>query len=387
VVEKARGTSLKRLLAVMLAVGVLTGSAAAAGSESDESRPPARTLRAGVGVQFHCIWPNYDDRQRRLVLDKMAAAGMKWVRIDVAWPRIEPEKGTRDARRIRTLERCVELAAERRLNVIGTVMGTPGWANGNAGSTTPPGDAADYGDFARWIAARFRGRVQAWEVWNEENGGTFFTGNAAQYVDLLKAAYRGFKSGDPRSLVVLGGLMWNDDDWLRELYARGAKDFFDVVATHPYSWFPEAPPELADDGDIARFTHTPAIRRVMTDYGDDEKPIWFTELGWSTHPNGPEAEANPWAAGVSEETQAAYAVRAIEYAREHWPYVGVIIWYKERSWPLDDREPSWLYRHVENYGLLREDGTERPVYLALKQLLRPDAECRRPIVCPERPRT
>ena len=377
---------MKRLSAGALAVALLAGSATAARSEEEPGpatpAPVMRGYRATVGVQFHCTWPSYDDLQRRLVLDKMAAAGMRWVRIDVAWARIENgAKGARDGSRIRTFERCVALARERGLNVLATLMGTPGWANGNAGSTVPPTDAGDYGDFASWIAGRFRGSVQAWEVWNEENNGAFFLGDATQYVELLRAAYQGFKAGDPDALVVLGGLAWNDDAWLRDLYARGAKGSFDVVATHPYSWFPDDPPERADDGNIARFTHTPAIRRVMTDYGDEETPIWFTELGWSTHQNGPEADANPWAAGVDEETQAAYAVRAIQYAREHWPYVGVIIWYKERSWPLPDREPSWYYRHVEAYGLLREDGSERPVYLALRQLLRPERECRWPWVC------
>jgi hypothetical protein len=114
------------------------------------------------------------------------------------------------------------------------------------------------------------------------------------------------------------------------------------------------------------YTHLPAVQRVMARYGDS-KPIWFTEFGWSAHSNGSGQPA--YALGVSEATQADYATRAIDYARAHYPSVTAMFWYKERSWPPSSSLPSWLGEHLEGYGLIRQDGSTRPVYDALKRYL------------------
>lgn len=42
-----------------------------------------------VGVQFHATWTNYTDSERIAVLDKLAAAGVQWVRIDLGWGSFE----------------------------------------------------------------------------------------------------------------------------------------------------------------------------------------------------------------------------------------------------------------------------------------------------------
>jgi hypothetical protein len=219
---------------------------------------------------------------------------------------------------------------------------------------------------AKWMAARYKGRVQAWEAWNEPNNTTFWTGTTTDYVALLKAGYRGFKAGDAGAKVVLGGPVFNDDVWIRDVYARGAKDNFDVLSTHPYQGIGDEPPERADDGGKWWFTHTPAVRKVMTDYGDADAEIWFTEFGWSAHANTSVPPEHQWARGVTEAVQADYTVRSIRYARANWSYVGPMFVYKERSWPLS---ATWLDIHIEGYGMLRSDRSERPLYGALRQLL------------------
>jgi hypothetical protein len=110
----------------------------------------------------------------------------------------------------------------------------------------------------------------------------------------------------------------------------------------------------------------------MVDYGDAATPIWFTEFGWSAHANDsiPTHSDYSWARGVTEALQADYAVRAINYARRSWNYVGPMIWYKDRSWSgINTGNPAWLDLHLEGFGLLRSDSSARPVYHALKRLL------------------
>jgi hypothetical protein len=324
-------------------------------------RAPLRTNAAAsrgpaFGTQFHCNWGFYTNASRRAVLNKLAAAGVKWVRIDVSWAAIEgTRKGSRNPWYIRMVDFCVNQARRRGMKVLVTLWLTPAWANGGKGQHVPPNHPRHYADFARWAARHWRGRVSAWEVWNEpEPRQPFFQGTVQQYVSLLRAAYPGFKAGDSKALVLLGGPSSNDDAWIRRVYRLGAKRSFDVLAVHPYQGFGDAPPEARDDGNRWWFTHLPAVRRVMADFRDLGKPVWFTEFGWSAHAN--RAGIPNWQRGVTPAQQGDYLVRALEYARVHYPYVQVAIWYKER------RHPAGPSAHEEGFSLLGARLAETPAY-------------------------
>ena len=316
-----------------------------------------------VGSQFHCNWGFYTNPDRLTVLDKLASAGVKWVRIDTSWAGIEDTaKGARNAWYIGMVDFCVNQARARGMNVLITLWMTPGWANGNRGNLVPPTNPQDYADFARWAAGYWRGRVAAWEVWNEPDPNqSFWQGTIDQYAGLLRASYPAFKAGDPEAKVVLGGPSANDDAWIRQVYARGTKDFFDVVSTHPYQGMADAPPEQADDGNRWWFTHLPAVRQVMLDYGDALKPVWYGEFGWSSHTNW--GGIQNWERGVTPQQQGDYFVRALQYTEAHYSYVSVAFWYKERARPGDTDV------HQSGYALLNADMTERPVLGALRTYL------------------
>jgi hypothetical protein len=257
---------------------------------------------------------------------------------------------------------CVNQARLRNLNVLVTLWLTPGWANGGQSNKVPPTYAQDYADFAQWAASYWRGRVAAWEVWNEPDPSqSFWQGTVQQYVSVLRAAYPAFKAGDPNAKVILGGPASNDDGWIGQVYALGGRDSFDVVATHPYQGIADEPPEHADDGHRWWFTHLPAVHNVMASYGDAAKPIWFTEFGWSAHANW--SGIQNWQRGVTPEQQGDYFVRAIQYTAANYPYVLVMFWYKERA------QPGSSNVHEEGYALLNDDLTERPVYTRLKTYL------------------
>ena len=73
-----------------------------------------------------------------------------------------------------------------------------------------PSDPAEYADFVAMVADRYRGRVQAIEVWNEQNlwyeAGGAGRINAATYVNLLQQSYRAIKATNPDMIVVSGAL-------------------------------------------------------------------------------------------------------------------------------------------------------------------------------------
>ena len=259
------------------------------------------------------------------------------------------------------VDKCIDMANSRGIKVLGMLWRTPDWANGGKGVYVPPTDVADYASIATWVASRYRGKVQAWEIWNEPDPAqSFWKGTVGEYVQLLKAAYPAIKAGDPNALVVFGGPSSNDDGFIAAAYAAGAKGSFDVMATHPYQGMADYPPEHPDDGNRWWFTHLPAVRSVMLANGDGAKPIWFTEFGWSSHDNY--AGIENWRRGVTLAQQAEYLTRAIDYTRTNYPYVTNMIWYTERN-----RSTGQI--QYDNYGLLTASLSPKPVYTALKNYI------------------
>jgi hypothetical protein len=335
------------------------------GGAGDAAGPPAASSAGGpaVGVQLHAMWNDYSDAQRLEVLDKIAAANLEWVRIDVGWSSFQE--------RCRTcysdwyLDRAdlvVDAARRRGLKVLLTIWRTPSWANGGAGELAPPASPADFGNFMSWLAGRFRGRVSAYEIWNEPDSRDFFTGSVGQYAGLVRAAHPAVKAADPDAQVVLGGPIHNNTDWLRAAYQAGVRGSFDVLATHPYAGPTDLPPEVPDQrGDnIYLLTHVAAVHALMVANGDGDKPIWFTEFGWSSHANSG-GEAN-WDRGVTLQQQADYTLRAIRLVASRFPYVTNMIVYNERNRATGNRQ-------LDNYGILNRDLSEKPVYAALRGYL------------------
>lgn len=325
--------------------------------------PAAAPDRPAVGVQLHAMWNDYSDAQRLAVLDKIAAAHLRWVRVDMGWSSFQQAcRGCLSDWYLDRANFVVDAARQRGLEVLVTVWRTPGWANNGAGELAPPADPDDFGRFMTWLAGRFRGRVAAYEIWNEPDSRDFFTGSVEEYAALVRAAHPAVKAGDPSAQVVLGGPTNNNTDWLRSVYRAGVAGSFDVLATHPYMGPADLPPETPDRrGDnIYLLTHVAAVHQLMKANGDGGKPIWFTEFGWSSHANrGDEAS---WERGVSLQQQADYTLRAIRLVRSRFPYVTAMMLYNERDRATGDV-------HLDNYGILGRDLSEKPVYAALRGYL------------------
>jgi cell division septation protein DedD len=261
------------------------------------------------------------------------------------------------------IDRVVAMATSRGLEPLITLWMTPAWANGGAGSRTLPHDVNHYANAARWMAARYAGRVNAWEVWNEPNLDEYMTGaSAAAYAGLLRAAYPAIKSGNPAATVVFGGPSMNDDAWIGKAYAAGVKGYFDVMATHPYMAIADQAPETPDNGTRYVLTHVAAVRRLMDSQGDAHKKIWFTEFGWSSHANTGldlSCGCNNWVRGVSETTQGDYLVRTLKLIKAQFPYVTHAFWYTERNLSQPS-STDWGALQNANYGLLYNDLTPKP---------------------------
>jgi hypothetical protein len=323
-----------------------------------------------AGVQTHLLWAGVTDAGIGHQLDLVKRSGATITRVDVGWASLQ-QGGPRRLERwyLRRLDAVVAAAHARGIRLLLTFMSTPCWAStaptavkrGCAGarwshraSAYAPADPARYAAALGVLAARYRGRVAGWEIWNEPNQPAFFKARhpAAAYAALARAAYPAVKAADPGAIVVAGSLSESDYAFTQALYDDGIRGSFDVFSIHPYSADASPLDPRADTDRRYSFVRgVPAVRRVMV-RNHDARPVWLTEAGWST---APIRTADRWRNGVSEAAQARFLDLQMRQAAK-WPWVRATIWYDLAD---DSGDPGDLVGH---YGLRRTDDTAKPAW-------------------------
>jgi len=303
------------------------------------------------------------------------AAGIGWIKQEFSWEEIEPQhKGEFDWAKY---DLIVDLAERYGLQIIARLDRPPDWTRqDNRFKTRPPDDFEDYGDFVYEFVQRYKGRVRYIQIWNEPNLTAewgFERVDAVAYTRLLEVAYRRAKEADPEVVVLSGPLAitledasmrgnHNDLVFLEQMYRAGAGDYFDILSANAFGL--DRPPEDPPAPDVLNFRRVELQRAIMERYGDEDKPIWINEYGWNAPPHGFPKELLTWER-VTEAEQAEWTVRGIEWARAHWPWLGVVnIWYFRQ---VGDVPPD---RAAYYFALVDPEFNPRPVYEAVRQATR-----------------
>ncbi len=233
-----------------------------------------------------------------IALDKIAATGTDWVRLGFIQ--------TNGAVNLQQYDFMVDNLCNRGISVVGLVNDETLVRQ----DFNNLGTAADYRqEFAaevQFIVEHFEGRISHWEVWNEPDLGEE-TGNPPWidpefYAPLLNDTYQTILQGNSNAKVLFGGLAsaWSDT-YLADVYFElntvlGAARPFDYFAIHPYT-----------DGRIATGGHgvNPQVymyddnpdydtildkfTETMSSFGDSNKTMWVTEIGWNSSLDSPTA--------------------------------------------------------------------------------------------------
>ena len=337
-----------------------TGFGISSTSPLPTSWPRARLASPEYGLQTFLWWREETaTRDLQLIHD----AGFTWVKQQVGWRNVEGiAKGHYDWY---FTDRIVADAEQFGLNVLFRLDRQPLWALPPDGSNRGPVEnPQDLGDFCHAIANRYKGRVQAYQVWNEPNLAREWQHqppDPAGYVELLRACYVGIKTADPDALVISAGLSptgsglpeaMPDIEYLTAMYEAGAAPYFDLLGVHApgFLYPPEiSPEEVAERHDGHRFfcfRHVEDAREVMLRYGDEGKQVAVLEMGWTTDPIHPNYA---WFA-VTEEQKADYLARAFHYAKEHWsPWIGpmMVISIADPRWTEEDEQYWWAVTYPD----------------------------------------
>jgi len=296
----------------------------------------------GYGIQ---IDPGAD---RGAAIGAIKGLGFNWVKFQLPWKHFE---GGGPGQRNWPDDVVGDLNGNG-LNILASIVKAPDWArpgNTNLAVEGPPADPGAYASFVGEFAARYCGRVQAIEVWNEQNlwyewGGEAL--DAARYVRLLAAAYRAIKAACPSMIVVSGAptptgatppAAIRDTTYLEQMYRAGLRNYSDAIGVHPsgYGNPPDVTFQQWQAGKYGQASHVsdPSFyfrntmeqyRNIMVKYGDGNKRLWPTEFGWAST-NSPVA-GYEYATYNSEQAQGEYLKRAFEMMR-NWGWVGVpFVW-------------------------------------------------------------
>ncbi len=226
-------------------------------------------------------------------LDLVNDVGADWIRIDFIWAFVEPEQDVFDWARY---DRLISDSEERNLRIFATISGTPAWATSGAEGSGIPSQVDDWFDICYRAAARYRGQVEAWGMWNEPNLDHFWEGTVHQYrIRILQLGADAVHAADSQAMVAgpelahLSSANW--ESWLLACVA-GASEKLDVVTHHVY-------PSGVGAGDVTRKLEDagsypwdpPSVKEVLQDAGWFGRPFWLTETGVETDAGGPWAQA------------------------------------------------------------------------------------------------
>jgi hypothetical protein len=363
--RKYRAITVLILLLVAIAVAVIAFPSAKQQSTQNKS--------IIYGVSVGDTLPYMNDLAIKHELAGIKSAGFTAVRFDIPWNLVQPvSQSTYNWTKFDTIFSLIKQAELMPLPILDY---TPVWARLSAcksSTTCAPAQPGQFATYAAAVVKRYSSQnVKVWEIWNEPNTVAFWTPapNPAAYTELLKQTYQSIKDVQPSAIVLLGGLSGSTGNegiyhidarnFLSDLYADGARNYFDGVAYHPYTNLYLPNDQQPTSGWSKMASLNPSIRSIMIANGDKNKKIWITEMGIPT--GGPKAEVTnanhiPSSADhVSEALQAQVAQQVLSDIRQQ-SWVKSFFWYSYQDIGTSNKSSG------DFYGLVKQDGAKKQAF-------------------------
>jgi len=254
--------------------------------------------------------------------------GAKWALQTFYWHHIEGVQGEWDFSFYDTIVNdCVAAG----IKIIGVLAYDTPWIheNGRLIKYIPPDRLPDFLQYIKKTVEHFRGRVDAWSIWNEPNF-HFWTGPEDEFIELSCRTADAVREIDKDVILLAGAfnrlLFGLPVKFIRNFFELGAMEKVDYIAFHPY--------ELSVTRAVRLYEK---FRRVVDEYGFGDK-IWITEMGFPTagwYPNRISLKKFP---------------EAVIKAYAHLAYSGAmnVLWYQ-----MYDPEIRRRIDSEDHFGLIR----------------------------------
>jgi len=201
-----------------------------------------------------------------------------------SWRDIEPRKGRYQWASLDAAVAATQASGSKVLLVLGP---TPAWAASaqnkrfdlkGPGSSSPPAKSADFTRYVNAVSRRYKGRIEAYQIWNEANLLNFWRGTPAQMADLTQAAHKTIKRNDPSALVVAASTTIRKPDDYKRFFPKYLSELkkrkwpIDVIAVHAYPTGQETPAD--------RVRYLELAKQDIAAAGGSQFPIWDTEVNY-----------------------------------------------------------------------------------------------------------
>lgn len=272
-------------------------------------------------------------------IPQMEEAGIRVIRTFRSnWDAVEPEEGKWNWPLV---DKQMAYLTEHHFEFGGLLLGTPRWNTKDKGGTLPVNNLPAWSNYVSELVKHCKGKVKYWEVWNEPPNFTGRDQTPADYAKIVVSAYDAAKAADPTCLIGLAAKSAHVN-YLEQVIKSGAKGHYDYIVLHPY----EVLNGIADNvgTEAVYMAIVPTVRKMLAaqDPAKVNVPVIFTELG---------CEAKK---GVDVQGHALVKAYAMGIAQG----VACIQWFEGMD---GDSGPM---------GLLKRDGTARPSYTAMAQMIR-----------------
>jgi len=228
-----------------------------------------------------------------------------------------------------------DAAAEKGLYPIGQLIGHEEKPTNRAFTED---ELRNWEQFVRAEVRRNKDRIYFWEIWNEPamTQLRFRYGTPSEYLDLLRRSYAIIKEENPSARVIVTADYTDTEAeaFTNEFLNLGGTAYFDYLSFHPYN---------AIDPD-ARLNLEETIAQEKALSEKYAKPLWITEIGY------PDSDSD-------KTRQAEIAAQLFTAASQSRIPIVWFHWSDARVSSVDGKT---------GWGLIREDGTHKPVYDEIK---------------------
>jgi hypothetical protein len=349
---------------------------------------PMQDPSFGYGLQADYLTgdiPNTVKQAKRLRMD--------WIKQQVRWGVFSPAPDQFDWS---GFDQVVDAASQQGLKVMLSIVTAPEWSRPSAaglGIEGPPDDLNAYAKFVGEVVDRYKGKVHAIEIWNEQNIDAEWKTNPQvvspeKYVEMLKLAYETIKAKDPNIVVISGALSptgyfvggcseagCDDGPYLKRMVDAGALNYADCVGVHANGY--NVPPDKTnkegynDPTATFRGPFTNPIpswyfRSTLELYRDtvkNQKPLCVTEFGWgSSEGFGYTPPSYEFVNDNTLQEQGDYIVQAFDLMKA-WGYVKMAFLFN-----LDyaQKSPNGVQDRTAPWSIFDQNGAARPAFEQLR---------------------
>ncbi|ULQ58930.1 hypothetical protein K7I13_10390 [Brucepastera parasyntrophica] len=268
------------------------------------------------------------------LLDDLSAV---WMRKTFRWNQIEETEGAWDFERWDDFVDSGKAAGKKILAVLAYDVG---WIYGEdveARRHIIPEKIPYFLRYVEEVVLRYKGRIDAYEIWNEPNW-TFWRGPNKDFYELSRAAAEKIREIDPEAYIIAASVSRVPKGFIKGMFKAGAMDQADAISFHPYAVSPKASVRLFDK-----------LEKIVKEFGFTGD-IWITEVGYPTKGWYPTR--------VSEKNFPAYVVKTLTGHAARG--VKVLFWYelfdKYNKGEAPSKLDSELYFGLAYPDYARKDG-------------------------------